>query len=137
MHDAEMGLVDISESEWPTFLYPLGTNGDEDDDRVNLFRGYMLPIVFRQIFTGPRTALDPGATKKGRPSKSRLHNMTEVTARTIAYTCIITRIALRGRGWIIDDGAFEHGVFYQNIVRMFETDPDDPWVKDTLAWWNE
>ncbi|KAF8804203.1 hypothetical protein BYT27DRAFT_7194949, partial [Phlegmacium glaucopus] len=82
MHDAEMGLVDISESKWPTFLYPLGTNGDEDDDRVNLFRGYMLPIVFRQIFTGPRTALDPGATKKGRPSKSRLHNMTEVTART-------------------------------------------------------
>jgi hypothetical protein len=45
MHDVEMGLVDISESEWPTFLYPLGTNGDEDDDRVNLFRGYMLPIV--------------------------------------------------------------------------------------------
>jgi len=37
MHDAEMGLVDISESEWPSFLYPQGTNGDLDDDRADLF----------------------------------------------------------------------------------------------------
>jgi len=98
--------------------------------------------------------MDPGAAKKGCASKSRLHNMVEVTTCTIAYTCIIvnltplstssitdfdlqTHIALRGRGGIVEDGAFEHGVFYQNIVRMFETDPDDPWVKETLAWWNE
>ena len=27
-----------------------------------------------------------------------------------------THITLQGRGWIVIDGAFEHGVFYQNIV---------------------
>lgn len=48
-----------------------------------------------------------------------------------------TRIALRGKGWTVDDGAFEYGVFYHNIVRMFESDPDDDWAKETLAWWNE
>ena len=48
-----------------------------------------------------------------------------------------TRIALRGKGWTIDDGDFEYGVFYQNIVKMFESDPDDEWAKDTLEWWNE
>jgi hypothetical protein len=48
-----------------------------------------------------------------------------------------TRIALRGKGWTVDDGAFEYGVFYQNIVRMFESDPDDEWAKETLDWWNE
>ena len=80
--------------------------------------------------------------------------MTEVTGRTIAYTCIIvnltsfstasnadfdfqTRIALRGKGWTLDDGAFEYGVFYQNIVRMFESDTEPEWAADTLAWWNE
>lgn len=82
--------------------------------------------------------------------------MTEVTGRHIAYTCIIvciflfifianahfhlqTRIALRGKGWTLDDGAFEYGVFYQNIVRMFESDveADAEWIAETLAWWNE
>ena len=58
MHDAEMGLVDISESEWPSFLYPQGTNGDLDDDRTDLFRGYLLPIVglillYAQSFISP------------------------------------------------------------------------------------
>ena len=44
---------------------------------------------------------------------------------------------MRGKGWTIDDGAFEYPVFYQNIVRMFESDPDDEWVQETLAWWHE
>jgi len=175
MHDLQMGVIDISESEWPSFLYPQGTSWDLDDDKADLFRGYLLLAVslfynictkiirlicllwvFRQIFTGPRTATDPGGAKKGRASKSRLHNLTEVTPRTIAYTCVIvslkcfinlqilaltfnleTRITLRGKGWTVDDGAFEYGVFYQNIVRMFESDPDDEWAKETLDWWNE
>lgn len=45
--------------------------------------------VFRQIYTGPRSALDPGATRKGRLSKAHLHNLTEVLPRNIAYTCVI------------------------------------------------
>ena len=28
-------------------------------------------------------------------------------------------------------------MFYQNIVSLFENDPEDDWVKETLAWWNE
>jgi len=54
MHDADMGLVNISESEWPSFLYPLGTNADENDDRVDLFRGYLLPIVGLNLISAPR-----------------------------------------------------------------------------------
>ena len=45
MHDAEMGLSDISECEWPCFLYPRGTKYDINDDRDGLFRGYLLPMV--------------------------------------------------------------------------------------------
>lgn len=98
--------------------------------------------------------MDPGGPKKGRASKARLHNLTKVTPRTIAYTCVIvsftsffpiqtmtfglqTRIALRGKGWTMDDGAFEYGVFYHNIVRMFDSDDSDEWAQDTLEWWNE
>jgi hypothetical protein len=98
--------------------------------------------------------MDPGAPRKGHESKSLMHNLTQVNGHTVAYTCIIvsvvsfstasnahsglqTCIALWGRGWTIDDGTFEYAVFYQNIVRMFESNPDPEWVANTLAWWNE
>jgi hypothetical protein len=48
--------------------------------------------VFRQIFTSPRSALKPEIGKKGRSCKARLHNLTEVTGRTIAYTCVIVSV---------------------------------------------
>ena len=112
MHDCEMGLIAISVCEWPRFLYPQDTKCDLEDDLAGLFRGYLLPIVrlfikymqkclfiyfsqvFQQIFTGPRTAIDPGAPRKGRTSKSHLHNMTEVTGRQIAYVCVIVSLIL-------------------------------------------
>ena len=40
-------MQDISESEWPAFLYPQGTNPDVKDDQAGLFRGYLL------VFKGP------------------------------------------------------------------------------------
>ena len=45
MHNAEMGLSDISECEWPCFLYPQGTKYDLKDDRNGLFCRYLLPMV--------------------------------------------------------------------------------------------
>ena len=54
MHDAEMGLLEISECEWPSFLYPLGTQCNETNDRLNLFRGYLLPIVSLTIIYVPK-----------------------------------------------------------------------------------
>jgi hypothetical protein len=45
MHEAEHGKIDISECEWPAFLYPLGTSPDVEDDQLNLFRGYLLTRV--------------------------------------------------------------------------------------------
>jgi hypothetical protein len=48
-------------------------------------------------------------------------------------------IALRGSGWVLNDGAFEYSVFFQNIVTMFEETPgpEDAWVKETISWLNE
>jgi hypothetical protein len=51
MHDCENGVMVISESEWPAFLYPKDMPPDIEDDRKGLFMGYMLtrvcPIVMR------------------------------------------------------------------------------------------
>jgi hypothetical protein len=112
VYDIEHGVQSISESEWPAFLYPQGTNPDLENDEEGLFRGYLLPRVvwfqvilmyvqilivkqvFRQIFTSPSSALKPDTAKKGRPSKARLHHLTTVTGRTIAYTCVIVSVHL-------------------------------------------
>lgn len=45
-------------------------------------------------------------------------------------------MCLRGHGWSIQDGHFDYIHFYYNIVEMFETDPEDPWVVSTLKWWD-
>jgi hypothetical protein len=34
------------------------------------------------------------------------------------------------------DGAFDLKAFYDGIVELFEADPDDEWVVETLQWWN-
>jgi len=45
VYEIEHGVQQISESEWPAFLYPQGTNPDVEDDQAGLFRGYLLPRV--------------------------------------------------------------------------------------------
>ena len=38
--------------------------------------------------------------------------------------------------WRLDDGFFNKQDFFQTIVSLFETDPEDAWVGDTIQWWN-
>jgi hypothetical protein len=39
--------------------------------------------------------------------------------------------------WSILDDDFNAETFFNNIVDLFERDPDDPWVVDTLAFWDK
>jgi hypothetical protein len=39
--------------------------------------------------------------------------------------------------WSRFDSHFDNEAFFNNIVDLFETDPSDPWVTDTLAWWRK
>ena len=38
--------------------------------------------------------------------------------------------------WSIKDDTFDYSGFYQTIS-MTLADREDPWVQDTLAWWNQ
>jgi hypothetical protein len=35
------------------------------------------------------------------------------------------------------DAHFDSKALYENIVMALESDPEDPWVVETLKWWNE
>ncbi len=39
--------------------------------------------------------------------------------------------------WGFIDNPFNYEAFYKNIVTLFEDDPEDQWVIETLEWWNE
>jgi len=39
--------------------------------------------------------------------------------------------------WGDIDGDFNQQRFFENIVSLFEMDPKDSWVVETLAWWNK
>jgi hypothetical protein len=38
--------------------------------------------------------------------------------------------------WSTEDDSFKVADFYNSIVELFD-DVDDPWVIDTLAWWDK
>jgi hypothetical protein len=38
--------------------------------------------------------------------------------------------------WRAADGLFDLEVFFNILVELFESDPDDPWCEETLEWWN-
>jgi hypothetical protein len=85
----EDGTVQITDEDFPSFLYDTETAYDEENEDIGLFRGFLLVRVYRHIFTGPSSAMNP--TAKVNKSKARKFRLAEVTGRTIAYACVQVR----------------------------------------------
>jgi hypothetical protein len=152
MDRVEDGSIQITDEDFPSFLYESETHYDADNEDIGLFRGYLLVRVYRHIFTGPSSALKPAA--KVNKTKAKRFGLTEVTGRTIAYASVQVRrlqlsshflihyyqayVALSSMSlWGSSDNLFNLQLFYDVIVEMFERDPQDPWVVDTLEWWKK
>jgi len=89
MDCVEDGTVQITDEDFPSFLYDTETAYDEENEDIGLFRGFLLVRVYRHIFTGPSSAMNP--TAKVNKSKARKFRLAEVTGRTIAYACVQVR----------------------------------------------
>ena len=86
MDRVEDGKVQITDEDFPSFLYEIETAYDEENEDIGLFRGFLLVRVYRHIFTGPSSAMNPNT--RVNKSKARKFRLTEVTGRTIAYACV-------------------------------------------------
>jgi hypothetical protein len=86
MDGIEDGSIQITEEYFPSFLYETDTLYDEDNEYLGLFQGYLLVRVYRHIFTGPSSAMNP--MTKVNKSKARKFKLTKVTGRTIAYASV-------------------------------------------------
>ncbi|KAH9956330.1 hypothetical protein BGW80DRAFT_1181218, partial [Lactifluus volemus] len=119
----------------PSFMYATGTEYDPEDSTKGLFRGFLLIRVFRHIFTGPSSAIN--ATNTANKTKAKVFMLRKVTGRMIAYTAVQCYFVLSSANkWAnyIDEFNLDH--FYDNIVAMFEENSDEPFIRETLDWWD-
>jgi len=97
------GRIKIGTGDWPAYLYDENLEYNPEEKDNGLFRGYLLvrvrsylflPLianflqVYRHIFTGPATAFIGSSRKGTKASKSKLHGLSSVTPRTIAYAAV-------------------------------------------------
>jgi hypothetical protein len=100
------GSIDFEEGDWPSFLYSSDVGYDPTRPEIGLFRGiFLLRVsivfyqyytnsgtsseVYRHIFTSPSSALkSENDVKASNRSNSKIHGLTQVTGRTIAYAAV-------------------------------------------------
>lgn len=91
------GIIKITDEDFPSFLYENDTVYDEQNEDIGLFRGFLLVRVFRHIFTGPSSAMDPKT--KVNKSKAKKFRLTKVTGRMIAYASV--QVCLSTHSWCL------------------------------------
>ncbi|KAG6851912.1 hypothetical protein C0991_005040, partial [Blastosporella zonata] len=127
---------EITAGDWPSFLYDT-TIHNPDNVMEGFLRGYLLLCVYRHIFTSPSSSMT-GSRDATKPAKAHIHKLEMVTGCTITYTAVQAHFALSSCArWDIKDGKFNLQSLFNNIVALFESAPKDPWVVETLNWWNE
>ncbi|KXN92024.1 hypothetical protein AN958_10354, partial [Leucoagaricus sp. SymC.cos] len=90
---------------------------------------------FRCLFTGATSAV-MGRRDCAKSSKSEIHELKEVTDRTIAYVCVLARQTLSSsQKYSTIDGTFDYAYFYKFILELL-WNKNEPWVQDTLEYWN-
>ncbi|KAF8172469.1 hypothetical protein BJ912DRAFT_1080626 [Pholiota molesta] len=128
------GTTKIKASHWPSFLYPPNTPYNRESLDDGLFTGPVLVAFLRNICTGPTSASN-GIRRASKPSKAEIHGMEHVTGRCIAYVALQAYFSLSAiEQWSssAQEGFFDLEDFYIRCLKVFETDPEDEWVVDTL-----
>ncbi|KAJ7187596.1 hypothetical protein GGX14DRAFT_409066 [Mycena pura] len=132
------GTDRYSHAEWPSIFYPTGAyqTWDPKNEDKDLFRSMYLIKIIRHVFTGPGSA-DDGAESLRPDCNAMAHGQFTVTGRIVGYACDLGRTSLSGHNWCKRKDGYDYTVLFDNVVAMFEADPDDEWTTETLQWFNE
>ncbi|KAG1867756.1 hypothetical protein F4604DRAFT_1682536 [Suillus subluteus] len=108
----EAGEITMTAHNWPMFFYE-DSIYDAADKTKGLFRNHTAVQFYKHLFIGPSSITNDSSNVRNsaKPSKNRAWGLTAVNKYIIAYVHIIA------------------------IIKMLDDD-SDPWVKDTLMWWN-
>ncbi|KAG6912261.1 hypothetical protein DXG01_015868, partial [Tephrocybe rancida] len=91
--------------------------------------------AFKHVFTSPSSVdKDPKATRSG---NARLHDMTSVTAASIAYVATQVRFSLCSSSiFSRTDNVTDSERFYNSVLETFMDPDDSDEVAKLLDWWN-
>ncbi|KAF8350423.1 hypothetical protein F5887DRAFT_1278642 [Amanita rubescens] len=151
MNKVRTRVIRPTSLDFPTFLYDEGVDYDPDDMDNGLLRGKLLVKVYRHLFTGPSTALLGPVHIDARPTKPQRYRQHGCDPQTIAYAAVQTYFTLSSaKEWKPETqvSGVDLVAFYNQIIRLFnpvadedDQEPEeprepDPWVQETLDWWN-
>ncbi|KAJ7670436.1 hypothetical protein B0H17DRAFT_1209305 [Mycena rosella] len=124
------GTVELKAADFPSFFWEDGSY-DPNDLGKGLLRGHLLLRVLRHIWTAHGSALC-GLNNGELPAicNARAHGVFVVDPEMIARTMLSTS------EWKVRNGPYDYKELFDSIVKLF-ADPDDPWTKDTLDWYQQ
>ncbi|KAJ6543599.1 hypothetical protein DFH09DRAFT_37905 [Mycena vulgaris] len=126
------GKVDLDASDFPSFLWEFDSY-DPDNFDDGLLRGELVLRVLRHIWTAPSSAymgLDNGIPAV---CNARLHEYFKITPPMIGYAVAQARTMIATTDWTSRDGSYSYEDLFDAIVQLL-SDPEDPWVTETLNW---
>ncbi|KIJ07065.1 hypothetical protein PAXINDRAFT_158542 [Paxillus involutus ATCC 200175] len=136
MEDLQAGVITTKASRWPAGFYEHGVYSPGDKTK-GLFRNHIVARFYQHLFIGPSSVMEQSTSRKSsKASKNRAWDLRCVDRYIIAYVHIMTYITLsHAPQWTQVIGEMDLSDLYWRIVEMLD-DKTDPWVKETIGWWN-
>ncbi|KAJ6548394.1 hypothetical protein B0H19DRAFT_1265231 [Mycena capillaripes] len=101
-----------------------------------LLRGEVIPRVLRHVWTGPKSGIDGSSDGLPKGCNALAHNTVRVSPEMIGYGACQARTMLATKDWAERDGEYDYNELFTKIVNL-SADPDDPWAKETLDWYQD
>ncbi|KAG1728839.1 uncharacterized protein EDB91DRAFT_1021024, partial [Suillus paluster] len=140
MATLQAGEITMTAYNWPTFFYEHDIYNSAEKTN-GLFRNHIvvrLPWFYKHLFIGPSSITNDSSNvhNSAKPSKNHVWGLTAVKKYIITYIHVITYFTISSaQHWTRYIGDMDLDELLWAIVEMLD-DNEDPWVKDTLTWWN-
>ncbi|KAG1894772.1 uncharacterized protein F5891DRAFT_1194925 [Suillus fuscotomentosus] len=136
MEKLQSGKLKMTAMNWPTGFYEDGVY-DSQDKTKGMFRNHVVARFYTHLYIGPSAAMAESTTSKAsKMARNRVFGLTSVTKNIIAIVHIITYFTLsHAQTWTNEIGTMNLEELFWAIIDMLDDD-EDPWVQDTILWWN-
>ncbi|KAJ7801728.1 hypothetical protein B0H13DRAFT_2497427 [Mycena leptocephala] len=125
--------VKFKSKAFPSCFYEDGMYDSKNLDQ-GLLRGEVIPRVLRHVWTGPKSGIDGSSDGLPKGCNALAHNIVRVSPEMIGYGACQARTMLATKDWAERDGEYDYNELFTKVVDLF-ADPNDPWAKETLDWY--
>ncbi|KAG1899308.1 uncharacterized protein F5891DRAFT_1189740 [Suillus fuscotomentosus] len=101
---------------------------DSQDKTKGLFRNHVVAWFYAYLYIGPSAVMSESTSSKAsKQARNRAFSLLLVTKHIIAIVHIIN--------WTNEIRTMNLEVLFWAIIDMLDDDKD-PWIEDTISWWN-